>query len=121
VIDKNVRNNNNTIFNTTVSFNGKSWYNKFRKIRIKKVYRIIEEIMKKLKLKFYPNSYIFYPFFFSTQKENDIIFLFLHVDSGKYDMFDDVLFSSGNFFFLNFENNIISIPNLPVYVFFHSI
>jgi hypothetical protein len=60
--------------------------------------------------------------FFSTQKEYDIYSLFPHLDSGKYETFVDVFFSTGNFyFFLNLPNNVINIPNLPMNAFYISI
>jgi hypothetical protein len=59
---------------------------------------------------------------FFPQKEYDIYSLFPHLNSGKYDIFVDVFFSTGNFyFFLNLPNNLLNIPNLSVYAFYQSI
>jgi hypothetical protein len=96
--------------------------NKFSKTRRKKIYTIQEEVVKKLKFQWDPNSYILYPLFFSIQKEYDINSLFPYLGSGKYNTFMDVFFSAGNFyFFLNLEKNVINIPNLPVYAFYRCI
>jgi hypothetical protein len=93
--------------------------NRFRKARTKKVYTILEEAVKKLKFQWYPNSYILYPLFFSTQKEYDINSLFPYLGSDKYYTFVDVFFITGNFyFFLNLEKNVINIPNLPAFAFY---
>jgi hypothetical protein len=73
--------------------------NRFRKARMKKMYTILEEVVKKMKFQWYPNSYILYPLFFSTQKEYDINSLFPYLRSGKYKTFVDVFFSTGNFYF----------------------
>jgi hypothetical protein len=48
--------------------------------------------------------------------------LFPHLDSGKYNTFVDVFFSTGNFyFFLNRPKKVIHIANLPEYAFYRSI
>jgi site-specific DNA-adenine methylase len=86
------------------------------------MYTILEEAVKKLKFQWYPNSYIPYSLFFSTQKEYDTNSLFPHFGSGKYKTFVDVFFSTGNFyFFLNLEKNVINIPNLQVFAFYKCI
>jgi hypothetical protein len=96
--------------------------NRFRKVRTKKVYMILEEAVKKLKFQWYPNSYILYALFFSTQKDYDINSLFPYFGSGKYNTFVDVFFTTRNFyFFLNLEKNMINIPNLPVFAFYKCI
>jgi hypothetical protein len=73
--------------------------NRFRKARTKNVYTILEEVVKKMKFQWYPNSNILYPLFFSTQKEYDINSLFPYLGSGKYKTFVDLFFSTGNFYF----------------------
>jgi hypothetical protein len=115
--------NDNLITDFAVSFNERTTAdNRFRKDRAKKVYRILNDDIKKMKYNLYPSSYVPYPLLFSIQKEYDIYFLFPYLDSGKYDTFVDVFFSTGNFyFFLNLPNNVINIPNLPMYAFYKSI
>jgi hypothetical protein len=96
--------------------------NKLRKPRTKKLYKILDDKVKQMKYKLFANSYLIFPFFLSTHKENDINYLFPYIDSGKYTTFVDVFFNKGNFyFFLCLENNIINIPSLPTLAFYRSI
>jgi hypothetical protein len=122
-LDETLKYDDNLITDFTVSFNERTTAdNRFRKDRTKKVYRILNDDIKKMKCNLYPGSYVLYPLFFSTQKEYYIYSLFPYLDSGKYDSFVDVFFSTKNFyFFLNLPNNVINIPNLPVYSFYKSI
>jgi hypothetical protein len=123
ILDEIIHYNDSVIRDFFLTFNEKNdEENKFRKARTKKMYTIVEEVVKKLKFQWYPNSYILYPLFFSTQKEYDVNSLFPCLGLTKYHTFVDVFFSTGNFyFFLNLEKNAINIPNLPVYTFYKCI
>jgi hypothetical protein len=114
-LDETLKYDYSVITNFYISFDEKNDRdNKFRKDRIKKVYRILDDNIMKMKER--------YPLFFSTQKEYDIYSLFPHFDYGKYDSFVDVFFRTGNFyFFLNLPNNLLNILNLPVYASYQSI
>jgi hypothetical protein len=75
-----------------------------------------------MKYKLSANSYLIFPFFLSTHKENDINYLFPYIDSGKYSTFVNEFFNTDNFyFFLCPKNDIINIPNLPTLAFYGSI
>jgi hypothetical protein len=100
ILDDAIHYDDSVITDFFLTFNEKNdEKNRFRKARTKKVYTILEEVMKKLKFQWYPNSYILYPLFFSTQKDYDINSLFPYLGSGKYKTFVDVFFSTGNFYF----------------------
>jgi hypothetical protein len=106
-LDETLKYDDSVITNFYISFDEKNdTDNKFRKDRTKKVYRILDDNIKKIKFNLYLSSYVLHPLLFSTQKEYKIYSLFLYLDSGKYDSFVDVFFSTGNFYFLlNLPNN----------------
>jgi hypothetical protein len=123
ILEEIIHYNDSVITDFFLTFNEKNYEeNKFRKARTKKVYTILEEVVKKMKFQWYLNSYIMYPLFFSTQKEYDVNSLFPYLGSGKHNTFVDGFFSTGNFcFFLNLKKNVINILNLPVYPFYRCI
>jgi hypothetical protein len=70
ILDDIIHYDNSVITDFFLTFNEKNdEENRFRNARTKKMYSIVEEEVKKLKFLLYPNSYILYPLFFSTQKE----------------------------------------------------
>jgi hypothetical protein len=120
--DLNEEENNITNFKLTFSIKNKD-NKKIRKPRMKKVYKVLEENIIEAKYQLYPSSFILYPTFISTEKENDINLIFPFLNGSQiYTRFVDVLFSTGNFyFFMNLKNNIINIPNLPTYAFYKAL
>jgi hypothetical protein len=92
--------------------------NKIRKPRAKKIYKVLDDIIVQKKFKFFQTD-ILYPLFVSIQKKIDLNFIVPFIESGQYNTFVDVMFTTGNlYFFLNLPKNILNIPNLPAYCFY---
>jgi hypothetical protein len=124
ILNKYLLNENTYITSFKMTFEEKSEDDKkIRKPRTKKVYKILDENMIESRNTLYKSSQILYPIFLSTEKENDINLLFpLIANNNTYTRFVDIFFTTGNlYFFMNMENNIINIPNLPTYAFYRAI
>jgi hypothetical protein len=122
ILNYNLQEDDTIISNVKITFSEKSKDDsKIRKPRTRKVYKVLEENIINSKFRIY-SSFIIYPIFLSTEKENDINTLFPFISNLKINKFIDVVFTTGNFyFFMNLANNIINIPNLPTYAFYRAI
>jgi hypothetical protein len=79
---------------------------------------VLDDKIVQTKFKFFQTD-ILYPLFTSTQKEIDLNSLVHFIDENKYDIFVDVLFTTGNLFYLlDLSKNLINIPKLPSYCFY---
>jgi hypothetical protein len=123
IFSKNINNGEIYINKLKITFEEKSKDDKkIRKPRTKKVYKILDENIIQKRNTLYHPTFNLYPIFISTEKENDINSLFPLLSDTIYNTFVDVFFGTGNFyFFMNMENNIINIPNLPTYAFYRAL